>query len=169
MEGALGRTVQEHCPHHPDDGGQHQRAGDDAQEAAHGTKASQSPDSVGRVAEFLTVAPILRTADMARMQSHYERLGFAVQVHHGGYATAARDEVKLHFHLMSLHDPAHHGGVIYLAVDDADAVHGEWVAAGVGQLDELWDPGFGVWESAHTDPDGNVIRFGSPVREGRRP
>ena len=47
-----------------------------------------------------------------------------------------------------------------------DALHAEWVAAGVGVTSDLFDPGFGVWEAAHTDPDGNLLRFGSPHRHG---
>ena len=34
---------------------------------------------------------------------------------------------------------------------------------GVGETSDLFDPGFGVWEAAHTDGDGNVLRFGSPL------
>jgi predicted enzyme related to lactoylglutathione lyase len=115
------------------------------------------------VASFLHVAPILPTADMERTRAHYEALGFAVLVHHGGYATASRDGLKVHFR----HDPgpgAVPAGAAYFAVDDADALHSEWVAAGVGQTSDLFDPGFGVWEAAHTDPDGNLLRFGSPLR-----
>jgi predicted enzyme related to lactoylglutathione lyase len=121
------------------------------------------------VTSFLNIAPILPTADMEGMRSHYELLGFAVQVHHGGYATALRGDVKLHFHLSEPDDAATGGAAVYIAVEDADALHAEWKAAGVTPLDDLWDPGFGVWESAHTDPDGNVLRFGSPVRRGSRP
>ena len=55
-------------------------------------------------------------------------------------------------------------GAAYIGVDDADALHAEWLAAGVGETDDLFDPGFGVWEAAHHDPDGNLVRFGSPVR-----
>jgi predicted enzyme related to lactoylglutathione lyase len=120
------------------------------------------------VATFLAIAPILPTADTEQMRSHYELLGFVVDVHQGGYATATRDDIKLHFHLTAGHDPAH-GGAVYISVDDADALHAEWQAAGVGALHDLHDPGFGVWESAHTDPDGNIIRFGSPVRVDARP
>jgi len=121
------------------------------------------------VTSFRHIAPILPTADTERVQSHYERLGFAVVVHHGGYATASRGEVKIHFHLVPDHDPATGGGAVYIEVDDADALHAEWKAAGVGTLGDLWDPGFGVWESALTDLDGNIIRFGSPVRDDVRP
>jgi hypothetical protein len=121
------------------------------------------------VVSFRSVAPILPTADVERTQGHYERLGFAVHVHQGGYATATRDGIDLHFHLSPEHDPAQHAGAIYIGVDDADALHAEWVAAGVGETGDLWDPGFGVWEAVHTDPDGNLIRFGSPVPVDPRP
>jgi hypothetical protein len=110
-----------------------------------------------------SVAPILPTADMARMQDHYERLGFTVRVHHGGYATASRDGCNLHFALLG-DGEVRQAGAVYLAVDDADALHAEWVAAGVGDTGDLFDPGFGVWEAAHIDPDGNLVRFGSPAR-----
>jgi predicted enzyme related to lactoylglutathione lyase len=115
------------------------------------------------MARLLRVAPILPTADVDRMQDHYQRLGFAVRRHDDTYATASRDGIDLHFRLSPGHQSAAGGGVIYLAVDDADALHAEWLASGVGQTSELFDPGFGVWEAAHTDPDGNLIRFGSPV------
>ena len=52
-------------------------------------------------------------------------------------------------------------GAAYIAVDDADALQAEWRAAGVGETSDLFDPGFGVWEAAHTDGDGNLLRFGS--------
>jgi hypothetical protein len=114
-----------------------------------------------------SIAPILPTADMERMQQHYERLGFAVRVHQGGYGTVMRDGINIHFRLSPDHDAGRDGGAVYLAVDDADGLHAEWVDAGVGETGDLWDPGFGVWEAVHTDPDGNLIRFGSPV--GERP
>ena len=56
-------------------------------------------------------------------------------------------------------------GAAYLAADDADALHAEWRRAGVGETTDLFDPGFGVWEAAHTDPDGNLLRFGSPIKK----
>jgi hypothetical protein len=56
---------------------------------------------------------------------------------------------------------------VYIGLDDADALHAEWVAAGVGTTGDLWDPGFGVWEATHTDADGNLIRFGSPTGSGQ--
>lgn len=116
------------------------------------------------MATFQSIAPIFPAADMGAMRAHYEALGFDVRVHEGGYGTASRDGIRLHFR----HEPdlaATTGrGAAYIGVDDADALHAEWAAAGVGETSELFDPGFGVWEAAHTDGDGNLLRFGSPLR-----
>jgi hypothetical protein len=49
-----------------------------------------------------------------------------------------------------------------LFVEDADVLADEWRAAGAdvhGSEDTEWDQ----HEGALVDPDGNVIRFGSPV------
>ena len=115
------------------------------------------------MATFQSIAPIFPTADMQAMQAHYEALGFAVHVHGGGYGTAARDAVRIHFKLVPALGPAEERGAAYVGVDDADALHAEWRAAGVGETSDLFDPGFGVWEAAHTDGDGNLLRFGSPL------
>jgi hypothetical protein len=112
--------------------------------------------------QFKSVAPILPTVDMARMRAQYERLGFAVRVHTPAYGTASRDGCNLHFALVEPGDAVSYGAV-YFAVSDAEALHAEWLASGVGTLSDLHDPGFGVWEAALTDADGNVIRFGSPL------
>ena len=115
------------------------------------------------MASLQHIAPIFPTADMAAMRAHYEALGFAVQVHAGGYGTAARDGIRIHFRLDTDEAPPAGRGAAYLAVDDASALHAEWRAAAVGETSDLFDPGFGVWEAAHTDGDGNLLRFGSPV------
>jgi hypothetical protein len=116
------------------------------------------------MATLQSAAPIFPTADPERMRDHYETLGFEVQLHGGGYATAARDAVRIHFrHVPPDGDELLAPGAAYFAADDADALHAEWRRAGVGETTDLFDPGFGVWEAAHTDPDGNLLRFGSPI------
>ena len=117
------------------------------------------------MATLQSIAPIFPTTDMDAMRAHYEALGFDVRMHGGGYGTAARDGVRLHFRLDPDQRPAGERGAAYIAVDDADAVHAEWSAAGVGETSDLFDPGFGLWEAAHTDGDGNLLRFGSPLPE----
>ncbi len=112
---------------------------------------------------FLDVAPILPTSDMARTARHYGALGFTVRLHDEGYGTASRDGFHLHFHEVSGSVAQGASGAVYVGVDDAEALHREWVAATVGETGDLFDPGFGVWEAVHTDPDGNLIRFGSPL------
>ncbi len=51
----------------------------------------------------------------------------------------------------------------YLFVDDADALAHEWLAAGA-QVHMPQDTEWGQHEGALADPDGNVLRFGSPIR-----
>jgi hypothetical protein len=112
--------------------------------------------------QFQSLSPLWSTTDMTRMQAHYEALGFVVRIHTPAYGTASRDGFNLHFQLAD-GVAAVASGSAYFGVRDADALHAEWSSAGVGDLAELHDPGFGVWESALTDADGNIIRFGSPL------
>jgi uncharacterized glyoxalase superfamily protein PhnB len=61
----------------------------------------------------------------------------------------------------------HRPGAAYLFVEDADELAAQWRAAGVrvhGPQDTEW----GQHEGAVVDPDGNVIRFGSPISAGDR-
>ena len=111
---------------------------------------------------LVDISPIFPTANLDAMRSHYEALGFTVRTHGGGYATASRDRVDIHFRHVPGLSLTNERGAAYIAVDDADALHAEWRAAGVGETGDLFDPGFGVWEAAHTDGDGNLVRFGSP-------
>jgi hypothetical protein len=115
------------------------------------------------MASLQQIAPIFPTSDMDAMRAHYEALGFSVHVHGGGYGTVARDGIRIHFKLDTDGAPQAERGAAYLAVDDANALHAEWRAAAVGDTSDLFDPGFGVWEAAHTDGDGNLLRFGSPL------
>jgi hypothetical protein len=118
------------------------------------------------MATLQSAAPIFPTTDLEAMRAHYEALGFEVLVHGGGYATAARDAVRIHFHQVPDGETLVPGAA-YLASDDADALHAEWRRAGVGETSDLFDPGFGVWEAAHTDPEGNLLRFGSPTKPSK--
>ena len=121
------------------------------------------------MATLQSAAPIFPAADLRAMQAHYEALGFEVHFHGKGYATAARDGVRIHFrHVPEEAGEAPAPGAAYLAADDADELHAEWTRAGVGETSDLFDPGFGVREAAHTDTDGNLLRFGSPIDKAAR-
>jgi hypothetical protein len=51
-------------------------------------------------------------------------------------------------------------------VRDAAALYEEWSKPGIAGHTHPAEPTpYGLLEGSHTDPDGNVIRFGSPIRE----
>jgi hypothetical protein len=149
------------CPVEQDGAHDGQRP-DDQGGAEQGRDEPAHPTTVAwpGMASLQSIAPIFPTADMVAMRRHYEALGFTVHAHEGGYGTVARDGIRIHFKLVP---EMVERGAAYVAVDDADALHAEWRAAAVGETSDLFDPGFGVWEAAHTDGDGNLLRFGSPI------
>jgi len=107
------------------------------------------------------IAPIFPVRDLDVAMEHYRRLGFAVRRYPpGGYGFASRDGVEIHLGVVA--DPDRRTSGAYLFVDDADTLAGQWRASGVevhGPQDTEW----GRHEGAVVDPDGNVIRFGSPM------
>ena len=105
------------------------------------------------------------TADLIGALTHYERLGFAVEAYDNGdyYGYACRDGIELHIAKVDGLDPRANTSCAYIWVDDAAALHEEWAAAGVGgRLHAPKPTPYGLSEGAHVDPDGNLIRFGSP-------
>ncbi len=52
---------------------------------------------------------------------------------------------------------------VFLYVSDAHALHHEWREIVVdGRLVPPVDTPYGLIEGAYVDPDGNLLRFGSP-------
>ena len=111
-------------------------------------------------------AAVLPVRDLAAALEHYGRLGFSVRAYHGGgYGYAERDGLNLHLSVVANLNPATTTSAVYLYVDDADLLYAEWRSAGVsGQFFEPHDTEYGLREGAHVDRDGNLIRFGSPLR-----
>jgi len=107
--------------------------------------------------------------DLGRALAHYASLGFEVEPYADGdeYGFAGRDEVSLHLSLDEGHGPEadhQHVGTAYLYVEDADALYDEWARPGVGGLTRrVGDTPYDLREGSHVDPDGNLIRFGSPM------
>ncbi len=106
------------------------------------------------------VEPIFSVADVARAVDHYERLGFTSSYHDATYAFAHRD--RLTIHLTQIDQGEARPGSIYMHVDDADQLANAWRLAGV-EVTGPTDFDYGKREGSHTDPDGNRIRFGSPL------
>jgi catechol 2,3-dioxygenase-like lactoylglutathione lyase family enzyme len=116
------------------------------------------------------IHPILPVRDLRAALEHYRNLGFKVRAYAGGddYGFVDRDGVSLHLTFQPT--SYYREGAIcvaYLDVEDADTLFLEWTRPGIGG--ETTQPADMPWlmhEGIHTDPDGNVIRFGSPVQGG---
>jgi uncharacterized glyoxalase superfamily protein PhnB len=118
---------------------------------------------------FRFVVPVLHVSSSVAAEEFYcGKLGFRREfaLRPGTadpcYLGVLRDGVRLQ--LSSFAGDAVSGGVVYLAVDDVDALHAEFVAKGVtihlAPVDQTW----GNREMYVKDADGNCIRF---IQEGR--
>ena len=114
------------------------------------------------MASLKRIAPILPVRDLQASLAYYALLGFATRPYEGGgYGFATRDGLEIH--LGEAGDTATRASA-YLFVDDADDLAREWASAGV-LVHAPQDTEWGQHEGAIVDPDGNVIRFGSPIAQ----
>ena len=112
------------------------------------------------------VAPIFPVSDLAVALAYYRRLGFgAREWHGGGYGFVTFDGVEIHLGAEpDLEKRPDRRATAYLFVEDADALARTWLAAGADvRLPQ--DTEWGQHEGVLVDPDGNMIRFGSPMNE----
>jgi catechol 2,3-dioxygenase-like lactoylglutathione lyase family enzyme len=107
------------------------------------------------------VAPIFAVDDLDAAMDFYQRLGFSVRAYTGGgYGFACLDGVEIH---LGFPGQERRPGSAYLFVDDADQLAAAWRSAGV-EVHTPQDTEWGQHEGVLVDPDGNVIRFGSPIK-----
>jgi uncharacterized glyoxalase superfamily protein PhnB len=122
--------------------------------------------------EFKRVAPVLPVRSVPVALAHYRRLGFEGTA----YAESWADDpeygfltwgpVSLHLARVSTLNPKTSISACYLYVSDADALYAAWQAAGIGGgLKQPTDTPYGLREFAYIDPDGNLLRVGSPLPE----
>jgi DNA-binding MarR family transcriptional regulator len=134
-------------------------------------KSASLTAGVGRrrpARELRSFSPIFPVVDLAAALAHYAALGFATLAYDGGdeYGFADRDGIGLHLAADGAHDPSRGAGSAYLYVLDADALYEEWSRPGVGGRTRPVRPTpYKLREGSHIDPDGNLIRFGSPIDE----
>jgi catechol 2,3-dioxygenase-like lactoylglutathione lyase family enzyme len=110
--------------------------------------------------------PILPSRDLAETLAFYERLGFENRgAPHDvwNYLIIGRDTAHLHFYLDRDVDPLTTATSCFVFVDDANALHAEWQAAGVERLFPPEDTDYRMREFALSDPSGNLIRVGSAL------
>lgn len=108
--------------------------------------------------------PIFPVRDLAASLAHYASLGFRTEAYEDGdtYGFANRERCGLH-----LHESTYYGdrAAAYLYVRDADALYEEWTRPGVGGVTSpVNTTDYDMRQGSHTDPDGNVIQFGSDIR-----
>jgi DNA-binding MarR family transcriptional regulator len=111
-------------------------------------------------------SPIFGVRDLAAALAHYASLGFRTSAYDDAdyYGFADRDGTGLHLALRD--DDDMRPGAAYLYVRDADALYEEWSQPGIGGHTHPAVPtDYQLREGSHTDPDGNLIRFGSPLGE----
>jgi hypothetical protein len=111
--------------------------------------------------DFERIVPIFPVHDLETAMDHYRRLGFTVRAWvGGGYGFADCDGIEIHLGVVPENNRS--TGAAYLFVDDADGLAADWESAGV-DVHPPQDTEWGRHEGAVVDPDGNVIRFGSPM------
>jgi catechol 2,3-dioxygenase-like lactoylglutathione lyase family enzyme len=122
------------------------------------------------------IVPILNVSDIRAAIAFYTMLGFVSEFTDtaGGdeptYASVALDGQAVH--LSTLAGDSVRGGAVYLYVEDVGTLFQRFVDAGLktpgnpdspvedGPVDQTW----GMREFYVRDPDGNALRFGSPIR-----
>ena len=113
--------------------------------------------------------PVFRVIDVERAVAHYRRLGFKIEHHDDTYAFASLGNLTVHLaqdhpaQWPGYHPERHMTSVLYIHVEDADGLAADWRAAGLTVLGPR-DEDYGKREGQHVDPDGNLLRFGSPIR-----
>jgi DNA-binding MarR family transcriptional regulator/uncharacterized glyoxalase superfamily protein PhnB len=144
--------------------------------------------------QFRRFSPIFPVADLRAALAHYSTLGFDTAAYEDGdaYGFATRDGIGVHLSVSHDHDDHHdddhdhadhhdhdhhdhadhhdhehaHAASAYLYAADADALYEEWSRPGIaGHTHPVEPTDYGLREGSHVDPDGNLIRFGSPIEE----
>jgi hypothetical protein len=119
---------------------------------------------------FTRVVPVLPVRSVRGALARFAKLGFETRA----YGESAEDEpiygfassgpIELHLSLARELDPKTSTSACYLYVDDADVLYASWRASGVdGRFDAPKDTPYRLREFAYVDPDGNLLRIGSPI------
>ena len=119
---------------------------------------------------FRSAIPILPSADIERTIEFWRPVGFEVVERYDGYLLTHGDGVELHFTLDTGNAEPGSGtvrrpGSAFVHVRSASALWKRLRSADVPGVGPVEDQDYGLREFVVTDPDGNRVRFGSPVSD----
>jgi hypothetical protein len=107
------------------------------------------------------IAPIFPVRNLSLSLQHYQLLGFTTREYDQGYGFAMLGRVEIHLGVVP-EDQTTTPSSAYLFVEDADELARTWMSTGA-DVRRPEDTEWGMHEGVAIDPDGNVIRFGSPI------
>lgn len=111
-----------------------------------------------------TVSPVFPVTDIQATATHYERLGFSIEVFPGaGYGFVRAGSAEIQLKQVPDLDPSTSTSVCYLYVEDADVIYEKWENADIVGRFIPPSSGDGIREFGHVDLDGNLIRVASSL------
>lgn len=121
--------------------------------------------NAGKLLQCQRVSPVFPVTDISAAVRHYERLGFDCETYSdASYAFLRAGLTEIQLTRVPQLDPSTSTSACYLYVDDVDSLYDSWSETDVGgRLVPPVDTDYGLREFAHIDPDGNLIRVGSPL------
>jgi len=120
--------------------------------------------AVGGGAAIAGYEPAFSVADVERAVDHYQRLGFRTSHHDETYAFAHRGDLTIH--LAHADGPAAAGAACSTSTSTTPTSLPTSGARRGAAVTGPQDYDYGKREGSHTDPDGDKLRFGSPLRSG---
>ncbi|MFF2349569.1 bleomycin resistance protein [Kitasatospora sp. NPDC058115] len=129
-----------------------------------------------------STVPILPCQALPPVLEFYTALGFEVTLHQKSpnpYAVVQRGAIQLHFFGMKQYDPGASYSTCLVRTDDVDALHaafqeglrsayGRVPTRGLPRIGPVGDTSHGVRQFLVTDPGGNCLRIGQPIRADQR-
>ena len=118
-----------------------------------------------------TVAPILPSRDLDATAAFYGRLGFEVAGRYPApddYLILRGHGLELHFFAFPEHETARSYAGAYVRLAEVDGLHARFGRAGlprsgIPRLVPPEDKPWGMREFVVVDPDGSLLRIGTPV------
>ena len=117
-------------------------------------------------AAIAAACPLLPAADPSTNAKWYcAQLGFGLVADHGHYVIVGRDGIEVHFWQTDDKHLAANSGA-YFRCADVDGLYETFRGASQGgRLIAPADRDWGMREFYVVDPEGNLLRFGQPVKQ----